>query len=156
MSSRQVSAASQATPDEGAARAFFKTSTTNLHEVGHAAGVERMIVLSIIGTEKFDSGFVGAVNDHEAAAKAGPIPTDIVRASQFHEFLPLVIEWATQDGVAHLPKMRTQPVATRALAEVIADLQRAAYAISDATSLKFFSHAVPRSMLQMASWQEAT
>ncbi|MEO5843990.1 MAG: circularly permuted type 2 ATP-grasp protein [Caldimonas sp.] len=34
------------------------------------------------------------------------------------------------------------------LAEVIADLQRAAYAISDATSLKFFSHAVPRSMLQ--------
>ena len=81
-----------------------------------------MIVLSIIGTDKFDSGFVGAVNDHEAAAKAGPIPTDIVRASQFHEFLPLVIEWATQDGVAHLPKMRTQPVATRALAEVLADL----------------------------------
>jgi uncharacterized alpha-E superfamily protein len=42
------------------------------------------------------------------------------------------------------------------LAEVIGDLQHAAYAISDATSLKFFSHAVPRSMLQMASWQEAT
>ena len=42
------------------------------------------------------------------------------------------------------------------LAEVIGALQRAAYAISDATSLKFFSHAVPRSMLQMASWQEAT
>jgi uncharacterized circularly permuted ATP-grasp superfamily protein/uncharacterized alpha-E superfamily protein len=42
------------------------------------------------------------------------------------------------------------------LAEVIGALQRAAYAISDATSLKFFSHAIPRSMLQMASWQEAT
>jgi len=42
------------------------------------------------------------------------------------------------------------------LAEVVGELQRAAYAISDATSLKFFSHAVPRSMLQMASWQEAT
>ena len=40
------------------------------------------------------------------------------------------------------------------LAEVIGALQRAAYAISDATSLKFFSHAVPRSMLQMASWPE--
>ena len=37
------------------------------------------------------------------------------------------------------------------LADVIADLQRAAYEISDATSLKFFSHAVPRSMLQMAA-----
>jgi uncharacterized circularly permuted ATP-grasp superfamily protein/uncharacterized alpha-E superfamily protein len=41
------------------------------------------------------------------------------------------------------------------VAEVIDDLQRAAYAISDATSLKFFSHAVPRSMLQMASWPDA-
>jgi len=37
------------------------------------------------------------------------------------------------------------------LAEVIGDLQRAAYAISDATSLKFFSHAMPRSMLQLVA-----
>jgi uncharacterized protein YbjT (DUF2867 family) len=117
-----IDAASQATPDHDAAAEFFAVSTPNLHEVGHAAGVQRMIVMSIIGTEKFDSGFIGAVNVHEAAAKAGPIPTDIVRASQFHEFLPLVIEWATQDGVAHLPKMRTQPVSTRALSEAIADL----------------------------------
>ena len=36
------------------------------------------------------------------------------------------------------------------LADVIGELQRAAYAISDAISLKFFSHAVPRSMLQLA------
>jgi len=37
------------------------------------------------------------------------------------------------------------------LAEVIDRLQQAAYAISDAMSLKFFSHAVPRSMLQLAA-----
>jgi len=37
------------------------------------------------------------------------------------------------------------------LAEVIDQLQQAAYAISDAMSLKFFSHAVPRSMLQLAA-----
>ncbi|HEV7575961.1 MAG TPA: circularly permuted type 2 ATP-grasp protein [Caldimonas sp.] len=37
------------------------------------------------------------------------------------------------------------------LADVIGQLQRAAYAISDAASLKFFSHAVPRSMLQLAA-----
>jgi len=41
------------------------------------------------------------------------------------------------------------------LGEVIGDLQRAALAVSDAVSLKFFSHAVPRSMLQMASWPDA-
>ena len=33
----------------------------------------------------------------------------------------------------------------------IDELQRAAYAVSDAISLKFFSHAVPRSMLQLAA-----
>jgi len=37
------------------------------------------------------------------------------------------------------------------LDEVIDGLQHAAHAISDATSLKFFSHAVPRSMLQLAA-----
>jgi uncharacterized circularly permuted ATP-grasp superfamily protein/uncharacterized alpha-E superfamily protein len=38
-----------------------------------------------------------------------------------------------------------------ALADTIEQLQRAAYAISDAVSLKFFSHAVPRSMLALAA-----
>ena len=42
------------------------------------------------------------------------------------------------------------------MAEVIVDLQRAAYAISDATSVNFFSHAVPRCMLQMAAWLDGT
>ena len=40
---------------------------------------------------------------------------------------------------------------SEALAEVTAELQRAAFAISDAVSLKFFSHAVPRSMLALAA-----
>ncbi|MGZ8259742.1 MAG: circularly permuted type 2 ATP-grasp protein [Caldimonas sp.] len=36
------------------------------------------------------------------------------------------------------------------LGDAIGGLQRAAYAVSDAISLKFFSHAVPRNMLQLA------
>jgi uncharacterized alpha-E superfamily protein len=35
------------------------------------------------------------------------------------------------------------------VADVVGELQRAAYAISDAVSLKFFSHAAPRSMLEL-------
>jgi uncharacterized circularly permuted ATP-grasp superfamily protein/uncharacterized alpha-E superfamily protein len=38
-----------------------------------------------------------------------------------------------------------------ALADVLMQLERAAYAVSDAISLKFFSHAVPRSLLESAS-----
>ena len=40
---------------------------------------------------------------------------------------------------------------SEALAEAIERLQRAAYAVSDAVSLKFFSHAVPRSVLSLAA-----
>jgi uncharacterized alpha-E superfamily protein len=38
-----------------------------------------------------------------------------------------------------------------ALAATLEALQRAAYAVSDAISMKFFSHAVPRSVLSLAA-----
>ena len=40
---------------------------------------------------------------------------------------------------------------SEALADAIERLQRAAYAVSDGVSLKFFSHAVPRSVLSLAA-----
>jgi uncharacterized circularly permuted ATP-grasp superfamily protein/uncharacterized alpha-E superfamily protein len=40
---------------------------------------------------------------------------------------------------------------SEALAQTIARLQRAAYAVSDDISMKFFSHAVPRSVLSLAA-----
>jgi len=40
---------------------------------------------------------------------------------------------------------------SQALAQTIAQLQRAAYAVSDDISMKFFSHAVPRSVLSLAA-----
>jgi uncharacterized circularly permuted ATP-grasp superfamily protein/uncharacterized alpha-E superfamily protein len=40
---------------------------------------------------------------------------------------------------------------SEALAEALERLQRAAYAVSDAISLKFFSHGVPRSVLSLAA-----
>ncbi|MEO7056907.1 MAG: circularly permuted type 2 ATP-grasp protein [Caldimonas sp.] len=40
---------------------------------------------------------------------------------------------------------------SEALAAVIDALQQAAYAVSDDTSMKFFSHAIPRSMLSLAA-----
>ena len=45
-----------------------------------------------------------------------------MRAAQFHEFVPQLVEWGTQGEVSHVQQMRTQPVAARAVAEVLADL----------------------------------
>ncbi len=117
-----IDAASNPSNDAAESTAFFSASTENLHAAGSAAGVQRMIVMSIIGIDQFTQDYSAGVNVHEAAAKAGPIPTDIVRASQFHEFVAQLVEWGTQGDVAYIWKMQTQPVAARALAEAVADL----------------------------------
>ena len=53
---------------------------------------------------------------------AGPIPVRILRAAQFHEFVPLFLEWGRQGDVIYVPKMRTQLVAARTVAEALAEL----------------------------------
>ena len=46
---------------------------------------------------------------NERAALDGPIPASVLRASQFHEFVPQLLEWGPRGDVAYVPTMRTQP-----------------------------------------------
>jgi hypothetical protein len=46
----------------------------------------------------------------------------ILRAAQFHEFVAQLLEWGTRGEVSYVPKMRTQLVAARTVAEALADL----------------------------------
>jgi hypothetical protein len=46
----------------------------------------------------------------------------VLRAAQFHEFVGQLIEWGTQGEVSFVPRMRTQLVAARAVAEALAKL----------------------------------
>ena len=117
-----IDAATQPTPDQNAATAFFTAATRNLQDVGAQAGVQRIVVVSIIGIDRFTSGFLAAKRVHEEAMLAGPIPVRILRAAQFHEFVAELVGWGTMDGVSYVPKMRTQLVAARTVAEALADL----------------------------------
>jgi uncharacterized protein YbjT (DUF2867 family) len=148
-----IDAASQPTPDQDAATAFFTAATRNLHEVGGQAGVQRIVVVSIIGIDRFTAGFLAAKRIHEQAMLAGPIPVQILRAAQFHEFVPQVVDWGRQDGVSYVPKMRTQLVAGRTVAEALADLATAPDAAAAGTSTAPFPEiAGPRaeSFVEMA------
>jgi uncharacterized protein YbjT (DUF2867 family) len=109
-------------PDQQPATEFFTTAALNLHEAGHRAGVERMVVVSIIGCDRFVSGYNVAKVAHEQAALAGPIPARILRAAQFHEFVGQLLDWGTQGELAHVPTMRTQLVAASAVAEGLVEL----------------------------------
>jgi uncharacterized protein YbjT (DUF2867 family) len=108
--------------EQGPATEFFTTATRNLEEAGGKAGVRRLVVVSIIGTDKATAGYGAAKLAHEQAALAGPIPARILRAAQFHEFVEVLMGWGRQGDVIYLPQMRTQIVAARTVAEALAGL----------------------------------
>jgi uncharacterized protein YbjT (DUF2867 family) len=111
--------------DQEAATEFFSTATRNLQEVGERAGVQRIVVVSIIGIDRLTAGYNVAKLAHERAMLSGPIPVRILRAAQFHEFVAQIMEWGRQGDVCYVPKMRTQPVAARTVAQALADLATA-------------------------------
>jgi uncharacterized protein YbjT (DUF2867 family) len=117
-----IDTATGPSPEQAAATEFFTTATRNLQEAGEKAGVRRLVVVSIIGTDKAAGGYGAAKLAHERAALAGPIPARILRAAQFHEFVEVLMGWGRQGDVVYLPKMRTQIVAARTVAEALAAL----------------------------------
>jgi uncharacterized protein YbjT (DUF2867 family) len=117
-----VDLATGPSPDEREATEFFTTSMRNIQEAGAEAGVTRIVLVSIIGIDKFTTGYNAAKLAQEKAALEGPIPTRIVRAAQFHEFVEQLLDWGRQGDVAYVAAMRTQVVAARAVAEAIADV----------------------------------
>ncbi len=117
-----VDAASWPSPDQKEATEFFTAAATNLQEAGHAAGVRQIVVVSIIGTDRFTAGYGAAKIAHERAMLAGPVPARILRAAQFHEFVEQMMQWGRQGDVSYVQNMRTQLVAARTVAEALADL----------------------------------
>jgi len=109
-------------PEQEAATKFFTTATRNLQGAGARAGVRRMVVVSIIGIDRFTAGYMAAKVAHERAMLSGPIPVRLLRAAQFHEFVAQIVEWGRRGGVSDVPKMRTQLVAARTVAEALAGL----------------------------------
>ena len=117
-----VDAATGPSPDEEEATKFFTTATRNLHEVGTEAGVKRIVLVSIIGIDKFKAGYNAAKRAQEQAALAGPIPTRILRATQFHEFVEQILDWGRNGNAAYVAAMQTQVIAARTVAEELAQL----------------------------------
>ena len=88
-----IDVATGPSPDQQAATEFFTTAARNLNQAGERAGVQRMIVVSIIGTDRFTAGYNAAKLAHEHAIQSGPIPARILRAAQFHEFVAQLVDW---------------------------------------------------------------
>jgi len=117
-----VDAATGPSPEQDAATAFFTTAARNLQTAGTKSGVQRIVVVSIIGTDRFPVGYGAAKLAHEEVSLAGPVPARVLRAAQFHEFVQQMVDWGRNGEVSYVPKMRTQLVAARVVAEKLADM----------------------------------
>jgi uncharacterized protein YbjT (DUF2867 family) len=149
-----IDAATGASPEQQAATEFFTAAARNLQQVGEREGVRRIVVVSIIGVDRFTAGYGVAKRAHERAMLSGPIPARILRATQFHEFVAQLVEWGMQDGTSYVPKMRTQLVAARTVAEALADLatgpESAAATGSNGTPIPEIAGPREESLVEMA------
>jgi len=120
-------------PEQAAATEFWMTATRNLREAGERAGVRRIVTISIIGTDRFKTGYNAAKYLHEQTTLAGSIPARVLRAAQFHEFVPQMMEWGRHGEITYMPKMPTQLVAARTVAGALVALATDANAAADGT-----------------------
>ncbi len=120
-----IDVATGPSPEEQAATEFFVTAAGNLQRLGEEAGAQRIVVVSIVGTDRFAGGYGAAKVAHERASVAGPVPVVVLRATQFHELVSQLLDWGRRGEVIEIPEMRTQPIAARAVAELAAELATA-------------------------------
>jgi uncharacterized protein YbjT (DUF2867 family) len=105
------------------AAAFFTEATRRLQTAGAAQDVDRLVTLSIVGLERGRSyGYYAAKLEHEAAARSGPLPVSIVRATQFHEFPAQILARTQMGPFAVVPRMKIQPIAARTVGEALVDV----------------------------------
>lgn len=117
-----IDATNAGTIEQDPATDFFRASTTNLEQVGRQAGVQHLVVLSIVGIDSVPMGYYAAKLAHEQAAIDGRLPVTILRATQFYEFAGQMIAWSREGSTARIPNFHVQPVAARTVGQVLAEL----------------------------------
>ena len=116
-----VDVSNVATLSRTRATKFFGASTRHLQEAGVRAGVRHLVVLSIVGVDRVDTGYYAGKRRQEEVALAGPIDASVLRATQFHEFAGQLLA-RSRGPVAVVPKMRVQPIAAREVANALVTL----------------------------------
>ncbi len=71
-------------------RPVLTTGAGNLLSAAREAGVSRAVLLSIVNVDRSTFGYYRAKTEQEQRYAASPLPTQVVRATQFHEFVPML------------------------------------------------------------------
>jgi uncharacterized protein YbjT (DUF2867 family) len=109
--------------EDDAVRDFFTTSTRNLLAAERDAGVGHHLAVSIVGADSLpDSGYLRAKVAQESEIEAGGVPYTILRATQFFEFLPQIVEAGAEGDSVRLSTGLMQLVAADDVAATVAEV----------------------------------
>ncbi|WP_028064121.1 SDR family oxidoreductase [Solirubrobacter soli] len=109
--------------DDEAVRRFFVTSTRNLLAAERSAGVGHHLAVTIVGADRLpESGYLRAKVAQEAEIAGGEVPYTVLRATQFFEFLPVIVEAGAEGDHVRLSTGLMQLVAADDVAATVTDL----------------------------------
>ncbi|WP_148612290.1 SDR family oxidoreductase [Nocardioides rubriscoriae] len=117
-----VDVTSMPTQDRAEAERFFGGVTRSLVAAEQTAGVGHHVALSIVGIDDVPSGYYAGKRLQERLLADGDQPWSVLRATQFHEFAEQVLHFVRLGPVSVVPRMTSQPVAAREVAEALVDL----------------------------------
>ena len=111
--------------EDEAVMEFFSTSTRNLLAAGAGAGVRHYVALSVVGADRVsESGYLRAKLAQERVIEESQIPSTVLRATQFFEFVERIADEATDGGVVRLPHVLFQPLAADDVAAAVCEAGR--------------------------------
>ena len=109
--------------DDDAVLEFFTTSTRNQLAAERRAGVGHHVAVSIVGSDRLpDSGYLRAKVGQEVEIETGGVPYTILRATQFFDFLPQIVESGAEGDTVRLSTGLMQLVGADDVAATVAEL----------------------------------
>lgn len=99
---------------------FFTSGSGHLLDAGSRAGVRHHVALSIVGVDRVQFGYYQGKLAQERLLLGSDAPVSVLRATQFHEFAGQLLDRSR--GPVVVPKMKSQPVAAREVAQALAEL----------------------------------
>lgn len=102
--------------------AFFGDVTRSLLAAELKVGVAHHVALSIIGIDEVPSGYYAGKRLQERLLAETDQPWSLLRAAQFHEFAAQALDFVRLGPFSLVPRMTSQPIAAREVAEALVDL----------------------------------
>ncbi|WP_072690901.1 SDR family oxidoreductase [Rhodococcus marinonascens] len=104
-------------------RAVLERGAENLLATADGAGVGRAVLLSIVNVDRGAFTYYQAKRQQELVYQNSPIDTWIVRATQFHDFIPMIAGPASRTGlIPAFTKTSFQTIDTRDVAHALVDV----------------------------------